>query len=486
MISFEEIPYDWRLPGTYSQVKPNYKNRGLVPFPVSAILFVQKLATGSATVGQRYEITRPEDGTALFGAGSVGQQMVRAFKKKNRTNRLFAVALADLGAGVKATGTMTFTGAGAGTIPIWIKNRRVRYKATTAMTPTQHATAAVAAINADADMPVVATSALGVVTLTAKHAGEVGNQIDVRMRKPGDDPLPGTLAVAVTGMSGGTGNPDVQALLDGIANVWFTDIAVAWDDSVNLQALNGALAAKYVALGKKDAHAYVGHRGTYGELGTKGAITNSPFLTPIGAKKAYDAPWEWAATLCAIGTYESANDPARQLRTVEMTGLTAPDDEDCFLDEERELLLRQGISTFTRTTDGTVVLERVITAYKVTNLGVSDEAWLDIMVPKTMTRIRYDWSAYTTMLYPRHKLADDDSPAANNNDIVVTPRRMHGTWGSRCKLYERRGWIEDVKRTVEESVFERDEADKNRLNASQQVRIIGNLMVLAASLEFQV
>lgn len=486
MINFDEIPYDWRVPGTNIEARPNYQNRGLLPFPARAVLFVQKLATGTAIEGQRYEITRPEDGTVLFGAGSVGQQMVRAFKKANRTNQVFAIAKADAGAAVKATGTITFTGSGAGTIPIWIKDRRVRYKATTAMTPTQHGAAAIAVINSDLDMPVVATAAAGVVTLTAKHAGEVGNQIDVRMRKNDEDRLPGTLAAAVVPMAGGTGNPDVQPILDAIAADWYTDFAMAWDDAANLQAFAADLAPRFQAMGKKDGHAFVGHRGTYGELGTKGALTNSPFITAIGAKRAYGAPWEWAANTCGIATFHLTNDPARQLRSLVLPGLTAPDPEDCFTETERDLLLRQGISTWTRLVDGSVVLERVITTYKVSNLGVSDDAWLDIMVPKTLTRIRYDWANYLSLLYPRHKLADDDSVAANNNDAVVTPRRAHGSWATRCKLYERQAWIERVSETVPQSRFERDVSNKNRLNSQLQIVIIGNLMNMMGALEFQV
>lgn len=486
MINFSEIPYDWRPRGTYAEVRPKYSRRGLVPFPAKALLAVQKLASGSAVAGQRYEITRPEDATALFGAGSIGQQMVRAFKKANRTNQVFAIALTDEGAGAKATGTITLSGTGSGTVPIYINGRRVRYASTGTITPTQHGTAAIAAINADADMPVVATAALGVVTLTAKHAGECGNAIDVRMAKTPEDRLPGTVAAVVVPMSGGTGNPEVQDVLDTIVNDWFTDFAMPWDDAANLQALATALAAKYVAMGKKDCHAYVGHRGTYGQLGTKGAITNSQYISPIGAKAAYESPWEWAATVCGLATFHLTNDPARQLGSLVLPGLTAPDDVDCFEETERDLLLRQGISTWTRLVDGSVVLERLITAYKVTSLNVVDDAWLDIMVPKTMTRIRYDWSAYVSMLYPRHKLAADDSPAANNNDAVVTPKRMHGSWAARCKIYERQAWIEDASRTISESVFERDASIKTRLNAQQPVLIIGNLMQLAAVLEFEV
>lgn len=486
MINFNEIPYDWRVPGTYVETRPNYLSMGLVSMPVRVVALVQTLAAGTAVPGQLYEVTRAEDATVLFGAGSIGQQAVAAFKAVNKTTRLYAIALDDDGAGVKATKTLTFTGSGSGTIPIYIKNRRVRFTATAAMTVAQLATAAVAAINADADMPVVATSAAGVVTLTAKHAGECGNAIDVRTRKFADEFLPGTIAVAIAAGVAGSGNPDVTTLLAALANEWFTDFIMPWDDAANLTALAADLAARYVAMGKKDGHAYVGHAGTYGELGTKGALTNSPYLSPIGAKGSLSAPWEWAATLAGIGAFQLTNDPARQLRGLEMTGIAAPDSVDCFTDTERDLLLRQGISTWTRLADGTVVLERVVTAYKTTSLGAPDTAYLDIMVPKTLTRIRYDWATYVTLLYPRHKLADDDSPAANNNDAVVTPRRMAGSWATRCKLYERQAWIEDVTTTVAQSRFERDDSDKNRLNAQQQIRIIGNMMVLAAALEFQV
>lgn len=485
MINFNEIPYDWRVPGTYVEGRPVYDQMGLVSFPAVAYLFVQKLASGTAVTARAYEITRPEQGTALFGPGSVGQQMVRAWKKANKTNRVFAIALPDDGAGVKEVRTYTFSGAGAGTVPIYVQGRRVRYKATSTMTPTQHAAMAVLAINADPDMPVVATSAVAVMTLTAKHAGEVGKHIDVRFRKTAEDILPGTLAIAAAVTTPGSGNPDAQDILDAVANTWITDVVMPWDDAANLELVSEDFAERYKAMGKKDGHIYVGHRGTYGELGTKGALTNSPHLSAIGAKAGLQAPWEWAAALGGLCTFHLTNDPARQLRSLVLPGIDAPEDADCFIETERDLLLRQGISTWTRLVDGNVVIERVITTYKVSNLAVADTAWLDIMVPKTLTRIRYDWAAYVTLMYPRSKLAPDDSVAANNNDIVVTPKRMAGTWASRCKLYERQAWIVEIGRTLELSRFELDESDKNRLNAQQRINIIGNLMVLAAALEFE-
>jgi phage tail sheath gpL-like len=490
IISFDEIPYDWRAPGAYVEIKPDYSRRGTVPFMARAILFTQKLAAGSAVAGQTYEITRAAEGVALFGAGSIGARMVAGFKRANRTNRVYAVALDDLGAGAKAVGKFTFTGSGDGMVSLYVGGIRARFSTTSAMTNPNRAAAAVAAINAIPDMEVVATQGVNPadneVILTARHKGECGNAIDLRVGRFVEEAAPAGLTVAVTAMAGGTGNPDIQGALDAIVNEWFTDIVTPWDDAANLAKLVGELTERYKAMGARDVHGFVGHRGTYGQLGTKGALTNTPLLTPIGAKRSMSPPWEWAASLAGIGMFHLTNDPARQLRSLALPGIIAPEPKDQFTLTERDLLLRQGISTWTALEDGTVVLDRVITTYKTSNLGVADDAWLDIMVPKTMTRIRYDWSAYLTLVYPRHKLADDDSVAAQTSDVVATPKRVHGSWAARCNLYERLGWIEGAKETVERSVFARDANDSNRLNSRQPVRIIGNLMVLAAGLQFEV
>lgn len=153
------------------------------------------------------------------------------------------------------------------------------------------------------------------------------------------------------------------------------------------------------------------------------------------------------------------------------------------------------ISTFDHLPDGTTTISRIVTTYKTSSLGIPDRAWLDIMVPATMSRIRYDWAGYVTLMYPRSKLAEDDSASAfavgydNDgavNTAVVTPGRMKASWAARCKLYSDNVWIEDTQTTVKQSVFAIAANDRNRLEARQQVKIVGNLMVFAASLEFQV
>lgn len=485
-IDFDEIPYEWYKPGTFIEAKANYDRAGLVAYPARALLVVQMLATGSGQALQAYPITRPEQGAALFGAGSVGDDMVRAWKKGNKTTEVKAIALADDGAGVAATGKFTFAGTGAGVVPLYIGNVRIPVKISTGMTAAQMATAAQAAIALKTGLPVAATTSTADVLLTARHKGEVGNHISLAVGRRPDDTLPAGITVSVTAMSGGSTNPDIQDILDVIAAERFTDIVVPWDDSGTLAALAAEMAARFGAMGKKDGGVYVGHRGGFAALTTKCGLTNSPHISPIGADGMVEPPWVWAATFGGVCAFHLANDPARQLRSLVLPGITAPASGKLFTEDEQNLLLQAGCSTFTSLSDGTVALDRVVTTFKVSTLGITDHAWMDIMVPRTLTRVRYDWSAYTGLTYPRSKLADDESIAAeqDSDGVIVTPRRMQGSWGARCRLYAARGWIEDIEDTLARSRFERDDSDRNRMNAKQPIKIMGNLMILAGSLEF--
>ncbi|MDB5377111.1 MAG: Mu tail sheath family protein, partial [Rubritepida sp.] len=116
--------------------------------------------------------------------------------------------------------------------------------------------------------------------------------------------------------------------------------------------------------------------------------------------------------------------------------------------------------------------------------GVDDTSWLDVMIPKTLSRIRYDWGAYMNATWPRAGLADDGSQAAEYDPEIATPRRLHNSWAGRLAVYERQTWVQQAAESAAESMFVRDVNDRNRCNARQRARILGNLMTLAGVLEF--
>jgi phage tail sheath gpL-like len=495
-MDFSEIPVDRLEPAVLVEIRANYRTAGIFAYPDKALIVGQKLAAGTLAPGQMVQITRAEEGIGYFGRGSIGAEQVAAFKKANRYTPLYVMALADAGGAVKATGTFTFVGAvaAASTIRFKIGGRQVRITALTTDTPTTLAAKLVAAITADLDMVATAAAVAGVVTVTSRHGGEVGNEIDLRVDTK-NEPIPAGLTITVVAMSGGSGNPLLQAALDVVANTWITKLTFPWNDATNMAAAAEWLRVRFLATSKLDCHAFVCKRGTFGELGTFGALTNSAFMTNGGLKKSPTSSWVIAASKMGVAVFHLNNDPARQLRSLVLPGVEAPDPADQFIDSENDLLLRTGITTFNCLSDGSVSISRMITTYKTTSLGTADRAWLDIMVPATMSRIRYDWSTYVSLMYPRSKLVDDNSAAAfasrfdNDEDpgtAVVTPKRMHASWAGRCKLYGEKVWIEDVTRTVKESSFARSTDDRNRLEGRPQVQIVGNLMVFAQALEFQV
>lgn len=492
---FDEIPVDWLEPGTFLEVKPNYRNLGLLPYPVKNLIIGLKLSTGTLQPGTIVEIVRPQEGIALFGEGSIGAEQVAAFRKANSTQPLFVMALADDAAAVKAKGTITFTGAISQGIVLRFKiaGQQVRFTAQASASVAQMATALAAAITDEKSLPVTATAAAGVVTVTSRHGGEVGNDIDLRVDVSAQ-PLPSGLNVAIGVMAGGTGNPDLTPALDAISTTWFTAIQHALSDPTNLGLFAEFLASRYTAMAKRDAHGYVFKRGSFAELGVFGQLTNCQFLTLGGFKASPTSSWIQSAAVMGLASFHLANDPARQLRSLVVPGVEAPLPADQFIDVERDLLLRKGISSFDCLPDGAVTISRLITTYKVSTLNIADRAWMDIMVPATLSRIRYDWQAYVSLLYPRAKLTDDEDSAAfasrsaddeSAGASVVTPRRMLASWAGRCRLYADNVWIENIERTIRESTFQRSRDDKNRLESRQQIRIVGNLMVLAGSLEFQ-
>ena len=498
-MDFDEIPYNWRQPGTYLEVKPNYQNAGIFDWPERALLIGQKLASGTLAVGTVVEVTRPEDGIALFGRGSVGAKVVEAYRKANKTTPLYVMALADAAGALAAVGTLTFTGTvtAATVLRFKVGGRQVRITALTTDTLTSLAAKLVTAINSDLDMEVTAASAAGVVTCTARHGGEVGNEIDLRVDVEAQ-PLPPGLNCAIAAMAGGSGNPLVQAALDILTSTWVTTVGIPWADSTNVTALANWAKSRYTATAKMDVQCFAFKRGTYGQMGTFGDLTNCAFLTCAGMEGMPETAYWFMASTMGVFSYYRTADPARQLRSLVVPNVTAPAAADQFLEEEKNLLLYHGISSFDFLADGTVTIARLITTYKKSSLNVDDKAWLDIMTPATLSRIRYDWSNYVSLIYPRAKLVDDETMAAfvttataGDDDAsvtssVVSPGRMHATWAARCQVYGKKVWIMDVAKKVKESVFAISSDDKDRLESRQQVNVAGNMMVLAGSLEFQV
>lgn len=489
-ISYSEIPAGWAVPGSYGEVTTVPSGNDVTDMPLRLLVLGQK-GSGTGTSLVRYQNISPSQAAALAGPASALAATVAAVVAAAPYVAVDMVMVDAPTGGTAGSATLTFDGPATanGTAAIEANGVRVPFVVTSGMAATDMAAAAAAAFTSDVSVQtgLNATADKGVLTLTSAENGVFVNDIDVRMSALTADLVPG-MSVAVTAMTGGAGTVDLSAALALVSNVWFTDIVSCLNDAANLTALATEAERRYGAMIKRDAHVYYGYRGTYGQVLALAETLNSRFMTCIPAQNPRWAPWIVAGVAGAIAAQALNNDPSRQLHTLELTGLAglAPDDADLFTDAMRNVLLQSGMSTFTVDQDGTVRIERMVTNNQKDATGDTEKAWRDIMVPKTVSRVRYEWNTYIDATYPRAKLADDTSSMVGIAAYVVTPKVLKGSWAAQSELYETvEGWLTDTDTLAQQAVFTIDPSDRNRCDAALPIRVMGSLIVVANSIQLQ-
>ena len=77
IIAFTEIPYTWKVPGEYMEVKPALNANAVMPFPARGLVMGQMFSTGvQGAPGAVYSnIANTAQAEALFGVGSIAAEM---------------------------------------------------------------------------------------------------------------------------------------------------------------------------------------------------------------------------------------------------------------------------------------------------------------------------------------------------------------------------------------------------------------------------
>lgn len=487
-ISFNEIPVDIRTPGHYVEIDNSRAASGLPGMARKILVVANKLAAGTLAAATPARILRDAQAEEYFGRGSVGHLMLRALKKANATTDVWAVALADNAAGAAAAGSAKVGGAptAAGTLKLYIGGQAVQVAVAVAEAAATTAAKLAAAINAATDLPVTA-AVDGVdttkVVITARNKGEHGNGIDLRATYYQGEALPKGLTLAIVTMAGGAGNPSIADAIAAIGDDQYYTIVTPWTDAANMTALERELDTRWGPMQQKTGHAFAGLSGSHATLTTWGAARNSPHTSAIGVYDSPTPPWVWAAVWAGIVEYYGAIDPARPFQTLKLPGLLAPPEESRFTRAERDLLLRDGISTFTAGPDGSVSIERVITTYQTNATGVEDVSYLDLNTVWTVDYIRYAVRARIALKFGRHKLADDGTRFGAGQPIV-TPSIIRGELLALFGELEDAGLVEKFDQFKRDLLVLRSTADQNRVNAIIPPDLINQFRVFAASVQF--
>lgn len=487
-ITFLSLPTDWRVPGAFIEIDHTRAVRGLSGMPHKLLLLGQRRTAGSKAAGVLARVSRASDGVDYFGRGSQLAQMVAASLKVNQTTEIWALALDDLSAGVKATGTLAITGTAteATTLYVYVGGKRNPVAIAVGDTASEVATAIAAALTADADLAASAAAVSGTVTLTARHKGECGNSIDIRLGYyQGEKTAVAGLAVVITAMASGAGNPDVLDAIAAMSSGAFYTLVMPWTDTANVAAMEAELQARWGGLDMRTGHVFGWLSGTYSTLANFGAARNSPHSSFAGLKASPTLPWVAAAQWAAAVEFSGANDPAIPFRGIALPDVMAPAEADRFTDAERNLLLHDGISTLIFGADGSAMVEQVITTYQTDSFGLDDRSLLKLNTKWTVDYMRYQFRVDVVRNYPAHKLASDDVLGKiQPGQKIATPKLIRNTLIGTAMKLSAVGLLEDLEQFKREVIVVRSDADECRVNAILPPNVVNQFDVFAAAVQF--
>lgn len=491
-ISFSFIPNDLRVPGSYVEFDRSKALSGFARAPQRILVIGQKLSSGTLAPLTPTRIVKADDARVLFGRGSFGAMAFTALKQANDQTETFGIALDDLEGGSAAVGTLTFAGSvsGGGLLALYVNGiaatggARITLGLVAGTTAAAVATAVAAAINNLPDLPVTATSAGAVVTVTCRHNGIAGNDVDLCHSYYDGEALPMGLTLAIAPMAGGAGNPVLDGVWAALGDEVYNMIILPFLDTATLISAETEMERRSRPLAAIDGFAVGGKRGTFGELSALGGSRNSAFGGIVGAKRSPTHPLAFAAAYYGVCAYHLAIDPARPLQTLKVPGVLPPRQADRFNQAERELLLRDGISTFTVDAGGSVIIERPITTYQTNPQGFDDVSSLDINVPFMLAALRVSFRSRRATMFPRHKLADDGTNFGAGQ-AIVTPSALRAdnvAWYADAISV---GLCEDMEGFKRDMIVERDASDRSRTNELLPCRLVGQYRVMAAKIEYR-
>ena len=491
-MSLGNIPDDFRVPLVIIDID-NSQALDSAPAQSRKIIVIgQQSPTGTATALTSNRIT--SDGTAdqLYGKGSMLAGMLKTLRKANSYTEVWAMGLADIAAGAASKAELTITGpaTAAGTLALLVNGISVQVGVSADDTADTIATAIITAVNKLPDTQVTAAlkaDSTTIVTLTANWKGVTGNAMDVRLNYYTGEQTPAGVAVAMTAFTGGTGTPDIAAVVAALGDDWYTDIVFPYNDTQSLNAIRDELLERWGPLQMIEAQLWTAFRGTHAESGTFGETRNDWLISCLGTNIAPQPHWLWAASYGGIAAYYLANDPARPLQTLVLPGILPPAKDVRWDMPERNLLLHDGIATHNVDAGGNVCIEREITMYRVNQYGDADTSYLNVQSPATLGRIRYVIKNRFSNRYPRHKLAGDDVlDLLDPGQPVMTPKI------GRAELLDialteliPAGLVEDFDDYKDTLEVYLDGADKDRLNFICHPNLVNQLRVLAGLIQFK-
>lgn len=486
-VSFNQIPQNLNTPLFYAEVDNSAANTAVDD--MLSLIIAPKLSTATGESNKLTIAGTAEQVAAQFGAGSVLARMVKAYRNQDSLGTLYVVATDDPSAGTAASQTITVAGTAtaAGTLCVYINSELVQVGVSVGDEASDVATALNAAINAAADLPVTAQVSSGVVTVSAKNKGEIGNDLVLSLNLLGyinGQVTPEGLSVTFGQLTKGTGTPDLDEAFEALKDEAFEFIGFPYNDATSLDTIKTYMTQAWSYNVQKYGHVYCARRDTRENLVTFAESRNDQHVSLFAINPAdpNGLAERLGATLGQAAVSVKA-DPARPFQTLELIGLMAPPASARFDQENRESLLKAGVATYKDTNSNTQI-ERAVTTYTENSYGSADNSYKDAQTLHTLGYIIRFLRTRITSKYGRHKLADDGTKFGEGQ-AIVTPSVIKAELVSAYSELEYSGLVENSKLFKDNLIVERNATDVNRIDCLLPPDLVNQFRIFAMLVQFR-
>jgi len=295
--------------------------------------------------------------------------------------------------------------------------------------------------------------------------------------------MPAGLALTLTAMSGGAGDPLPGDLTATLGQRWYRYVALGINDAATLAAWHAESQLRYLPPIQAGFRAFTAHRGDYAAASAFGETKNYEHIADLSLGLNPTSTWEAAAIVCAAAAPRLVNSPVESLEGTPLPGMIGVSYHDW---TNANSLLFKGMSVMQIAKDGSCSIKRLISMYQFRPDGSADDAFLDINTAEVMERIRYEQRIGAIKRFT-------GTAAAKSNEGYKPGLRITTVDDVRAyllSLYQHTlmqefGWVQEYAYYKEHLVVEQDPLNPSRFNFKDEPVLLSPYYILAGVGQFR-
>lgn len=448
-------------------VAPSVRSPGLgltvdlkagVPSPgtgaLRALIMGSASGAGTATDDILYQAVAGEDALGvLAGPGTPAHLAGKRLWEEYPLALVDFISPPDPG-GTAASATVTFGGSTPTTnqtVVVVVAGREVTYTWAAGVTATNAAVAFDALVDSlTNDLPVSATNSTGVVTLTFKLTGPIGNDCLLRVKSVSAGV--GTVVASAANLGSGATEPDFSDSLDAVKlNEYHLIVpcvsnadAAAASATSNIGRIKTHIDAYDTGMGARLQQCVVGHTGAPAATKTGTGQHNYEYIQYVAARGFASLPCELAGAEAGARLRDEAVDPAvnRIQKNYQATLYPSHDlPTNAYTAVESEDLLQTGVTPVTYDTSGNPRPDRPVTSYHKDGSGNPDDRVTDVSRASGVIAVARDLRVFLPSEFQGAKIVESFEEGDDAPDGVIEIREVKEAIEGRMDFWIKRGVV---------------------------------------------